>query len=143
MLRLADQKYLLTHQYSNASKLNDRLQLHDRFSTNKYGFHRWIFDQFKIPLRSRVLDLGCGPGLLWMRNRDLIPAGWDIVLADFSAGMAAEARHNLGDIERGFAYVTGDAQAIPFVDGTFDAVIANHYPNLKAFSKPIKPAIER
>lgn len=33
-----DQAYLLQKQYQNASNFNARVELHARFSTNKYGF---------------------------------------------------------------------------------------------------------
>ena len=51
---------------------------------------------------------------------------WDITLADFSTGMVREVRGNLGTDGRRFAFAAGDAQALPFADHTFDAVIANH-----------------
>ena len=82
----ANQEYLAC-QYRNASNLNARIDLHQRFSTNKYGWQRWIFDQLDLPLQCRILELGCGPGNLWLENLDRIPESWDIVLSDFSAGM--------------------------------------------------------
>jgi ubiquinone/menaquinone biosynthesis C-methylase UbiE len=121
-----DQQYLLTKQYHNAANLNDRIQLHARFSVNSYGWHPWIFDQLKIAERSRLLELGCGPGRLWTENRARIPAQWDITLSDFSAGMLEEAQRNLASIGRLFSFKVIDAQSIPFADASFDAVIANH-----------------
>ncbi len=54
--RLADTQFV-TDQYQNAKNLNARIQLHQRFSTNKYGWHRWVFDQFSFPPQSRILEL--------------------------------------------------------------------------------------
>jgi ubiquinone/menaquinone biosynthesis C-methylase UbiE len=124
MSKIADQNYL-HEQYKNATNLNDRIQLHQRFSTNPYDFHMWVFDHLKLAANSRVLELGCGPGSLWRPNLDRIPAGWQITLSDFSAGMLAEARANLGGAA-GFGFEQADAQALPFADAAFDAVIANH-----------------
>ncbi|MEO7909170.1 MAG: class I SAM-dependent methyltransferase [Roseiflexaceae bacterium] len=124
MSNIADQTYL-REQYKNASNLNDRIQLHVRFSTNPYDFHLWVFDQLKLGADSRVLELGCGPGSLWRPNLARIPAGWQITLTDFSAGMLAEARANLAGAHP-FAFEQADAQMIPFADTEFDAVIANH-----------------
>ncbi|HET9221133.1 MAG TPA: class I SAM-dependent methyltransferase [Roseiflexaceae bacterium] len=121
-----DQHYLLTKQYHNAANLNARIQLHTRFSTNAYGWHPWIFDQFKIAPHSRVLELGCGPARLWTQNSARIPEEWDITLSDFSAGMLEEARRNLAGVRRRFSFEVIDAQSIPFEDASFDAVIANH-----------------
>jgi ubiquinone/menaquinone biosynthesis C-methylase UbiE len=126
MSRIADQAYLREQQYPNASNLNDRIQIHARFSTNGYGWHEWIFDQLNLPERARVLELGCGPGRLWLANLARIPSDWDITLSDFSPGMLDEARRNLARSGRPFAFEVVDAQAIPFADASFDAVIANH-----------------
>src|SRR3954470_19921346 len=124
MPNIADQTYL-REQYKNAANLNDRIQLHVRFSTNPYDFHMWVFDQLKLGPDSRVLELGCGPGSLWRPNLARIPAGWQIMLTDFSPGMLAEARANLAG-DHPFAFEHADAQALPFADAQFDAVIANH-----------------
>jgi ubiquinone/menaquinone biosynthesis C-methylase UbiE len=126
MANIADQTYLLSHQYQNASNLNARVALHARFSTNPYGWHQWVFDQLRFPETCRLLELGCGPGWLWRENQDRIPDGWDIVLSDFSAGMLAEARHSLANSSHPFTFENSDAQAIPFADASFDGVIANH-----------------
>lgn len=125
MSQIDDQEYLRTQQYHNANKLNDRIQLHVRFSTNPYEWHRWVFDQFALPAAARVLEVGCGPGRLWSRNSDRLPPGWQITLSDFSAGMLAEARQNLAGA-RPFGFEQADAQALPFAEAAFDAVIANH-----------------
>ncbi len=119
-----DQAYLLNSQYRDASQFEARVQLHWRFSTNPYGFQRWVFDHFEIPERSIVLEVGCGPGGLWLSNHERIPASWTITLTDFSPGMMQEARKNLG--EERFTYEVADAQALPFADASFDTVIANH-----------------
>jgi ubiquinone/menaquinone biosynthesis C-methylase UbiE len=124
MSRIADQSYLRS-QYANASNLNDRIQLHVRFSTNTYDWHKWVFDQLKLGPQSHVLEVGCGPGQLWVQNRDRIPAGWQVTLSDFSPGMLEEARQNLAGIHP-FAFEVADIQALPFADAGFDAVIANH-----------------
>jgi ubiquinone/menaquinone biosynthesis C-methylase UbiE len=126
MSKMADQDYLLNQQYRDGSNLNARVQLHVRFSQNTYGWHPWVFDQLKASPQARVLELGCGPGLLWSENAARIPPGWEITLSDFSPGMIAEAQHNLASAGRVFAFERVDAQAIPFADASFDMVIANH-----------------
>ena len=126
MSKLTDPHYLQTDQYRNHSNLEARAQLHRRFSANRYGWHRWVFDQFALPAKCDILDLGCGPGSLWLNNRDRIPAGWRITLSDFSPGMLREAWRNLGMSCHPFQYAVVDAQFPPFADRRFDAVIANH-----------------
>jgi ubiquinone/menaquinone biosynthesis C-methylase UbiE len=126
MSKIADQRYLKTEQYNDAAKLNDRIQLHVRFSTNPYDWHRWVFDQIAAEPNSRVLEVGCGPGQLWLQNRDRLPAGWRVTLADFSAGMLADAQRALGSFGRPLTFEQADAQALPFADASFDLLIANH-----------------
>ena len=122
----SDQQYLLTEQYKDASNLIARIALHERFSTNPYDWHRWVFVQFHIAPQAKILELGCGPGKLWLNNAERIPEGWQITLTDFSPGMLQENRSNLQSVPHHFDYRVVDAQSIPFASETFDAVIANH-----------------
>jgi ubiquinone/menaquinone biosynthesis C-methylase UbiE len=122
----SNQEYLLTSQYKDSSNLRARIQIHKLFSTNKYSFHRWVFDHFNIPRPARILEAGCGPAYLWTENRDRIPEDWDITLSDFSAGMLQEAQSNLSNSQGHFSFQIFDIQSIPFENGHFDAVIANH-----------------
>jgi ubiquinone/menaquinone biosynthesis C-methylase UbiE len=123
---LTDQSYLLNEQYKDASHFNARIQLHARFSVNKQGWHRWLFEQFAFPAGSRVLELGCGPALLWRANLDRLADDWQITLSDFSPGMLQEAQQTLGEHSRRFQFQQIDAQAIPFADASLDVIIANH-----------------
>jgi SAM-dependent methyltransferase len=126
MPTLSDQTYLLNDQYKNASKLEARVQLHLLYSTNQYGWHRWCFDQYALSAQASVLELGCGPAYLWKSNLDRLPADWRVTLSDFSAGMLEQAQQNLGEHASAFRFEIVDAQAIPFEENAFDAVIANH-----------------
>jgi len=77
----------LQQQYRDSSNFRKRSALVGKFSTNRYPWYRWVYDQFELSAGSVVLELGCGPGSLWKRNLDRIPPGTSIVLSDFSAGM--------------------------------------------------------
>ena len=123
---MSDRQYLLTEQYQDSSKLGARLRLHEQFSTNDYGWPRWAFDRLEVPPGGRVLELGCGPGALWVENIDRIPRDWDVILSDLSMGMIQEARHALGELRERFQFVVLDAETLPFDEGFFDSVIANH-----------------
>jgi len=122
---LQDKKYL-KEQYCNGSNLGDRIQLHQRFSTNKYGWMPWVFDQYDLPTDCRILEIGCGTGLLWHDNIQRLPRSWNLILSDFSEGMVKQSRTTLGQRDHSFLYLNSDAQAIPFPGEEFDAVIANH-----------------
>lgn len=64
----------------------------------------------------RVLDVGCGEGQVSRRASRL---GAAVAGVDFSAAQIDEAKRRGG----GPAYVQGQAQALPFGDRTFDAVV--------------------
>jgi ubiquinone/menaquinone biosynthesis C-methylase UbiE len=122
-----DQQNDLLEQYRTSSNLNARIRLHQRFSINHYGWHRWVFDQFKLPSECQILELGCGAGDLWLENQDMIPEGWQILLTDFSEGMLQQAQARLQTVHP-FQFEHLDAQSAPyrFESGSFHAVIANH-----------------
>ncbi len=67
----------------------------------------------------RVLDVGCGTGQLAARLTRTFPAS-DVVGCDFSRGMLRQAQAR----GRSAAWVQGDAGRLPFVDGSFDAVVS-------------------
>jgi len=125
--KFTDQQYLKNDQYKNSANLEARIEVHRRFSTNTYGWCRWVFDALaKLPDDAKILELGCGPGLLWQENASRIPAGWNITLSDLSPGMLDAAWRNLVITGRTFKFEEIDAQSIPFENEAFDAVIANH-----------------
>jgi SAM-dependent methyltransferase len=118
----------IREQYKTPVNFNARVRLHGRFSTNttRGGMFGWIFDQIEAPPDARLLELGSGTALFWRANRDRIPPGWRVTLSDFSEGMLGDVRANVGAIPHEFAFMQIDAQALPFQDHSFDALIANH-----------------
>lgn len=121
-----DQDYLLNKQYQDDSNLGARINLHKQFSTNLDSWFGWVFDIFDLPAICRILEVGCGPGDLWLENINRIPKRWEIILTDFSPGMVQRAKQTLSEQSQAFRWSIVDAQEIPFPDQHFDAVIANH-----------------
>jgi glycogen(starch) synthase len=82
-----------------------------------------------LPERSRVVDVGAGPGRLTapLARRHAVTA------CDVSAEMLEEARRRSPP---GVEFVQADARALPFEDGAFDALVAldllAHLPDLPA-----------
>jgi SAM-dependent methyltransferase len=118
-----DQAFLRDEQYRDDSNLRARIELHRRFSTNPQPWHRWVFERFDLPADATILEVGCGPGELWLQNAERTPAGWRLTLADLSPGMLEKAREGLGDRAD---YEVADVQELPFEDESFDVVVANH-----------------
>jgi ubiquinone/menaquinone biosynthesis C-methylase UbiE len=127
MSKFTDYQYLTRDQYKDATNLDARIQIHKRFSTNPYGWFQWVFDTLgRLPEKANILEVGCGPAVLWKECAGRIPDEWTITLSDLSIGMLDAARQNLASLKRDFEYKQMDAQSIPYEDQTFDAVIANH-----------------
>ncbi len=116
---------VLKEQYRDSGNFRKRTALHARFGSNRYNFYRWAFDQFDLSGASAILELGCGPGLLWQQNADRMPPGASIVVSDFSAGMLREARANIKPPGgAGLRFCQLDAAVLPFKDASFDAAVA-------------------
>ena len=122
-MKFTDSTYLRDEQYRDDSNLRARIELHRRFSTAPQPWHHWVFEHFDFPADAEILEVGCGPGELWLQNLDRIPEGWRLTLADLSEGMVERAREVLG---RRAEYKIADIQDLPFADASFDGVIANH-----------------
>ncbi|EKQ54261.1 MAG: methylase involved in ubiquinone/menaquinone biosynthesis [Methanobacterium sp. Maddingley MBC34] len=126
---------LLKEQYSNSKNFMARVELSKRFKINPYSWLLWIFDQIRFPPNARLLEIGCGNGLLWKANSNRIPEDAHIILSDFSQGMLSDAHNVLGNNADRFEYQVLDAQEIPYPDDSLDIVIANlmlyHIPDRK------------
>ena len=121
------------NQYSTADRLNIRISIHSRYSTNKQGFGHWISSHYDIRHGMSVLELGCGTGEMWLGKQEMIGRCSGFVLSDFSEGMLDKAKDTLRGY-KGIEYRLIDIQQISFADQAFDAVIANmmlyHVPDL-------------
>lgn len=70
--------------------------------------------------KARILDVGTGTGFI---SGILAELGHEVVGLDISSGMMGVAREKLGDRVE---FVLGDAESLPFRDGSFDAVVCRH-----------------
>lgn len=124
---------VVKNQYATANNLNTRISIHDKYSTNKIGFGNWIVSNYRMHKGMKVLELGCGTGDMWKNRESMISDCASLIISDFSEGMVAAAKENIGDYAN-VTYKVLDIQAIPYEDETFDAVIANmmlyHVPDL-------------
>lgn len=122
LVQLSNEETNIIEQYKNAKNLNDRISLHEKYSTNKQGWFNWLFEKIDFSKVNRLLELGCGNGKLWQENKiDL--RNREIFLSDISDGMVDEVRNKLGS---NFNCIVVNAEKIPFKDAYFDTIIANH-----------------
>ena len=78
-----------------------------------------------------VLDIGCGAGVDSLVAAHLVGAGGRVVGLDVTPAMAERARALLSRLGLGnVTFQVGEAEALPFPDASFDAVISNGVFNL-------------
>jgi ubiquinone/menaquinone biosynthesis C-methylase UbiE len=78
-----------------------------------------------LPSGATILEIGCGPGRLWIDNDSYLDNTWSLFISDLSYGMVHEAINQIKDGGNIIGLVV-DAETIPFRNDKFDAVIANH-----------------
>ncbi|MDU8910013.1 class I SAM-dependent methyltransferase [Aestuariicoccus sp. MJ-SS9] len=69
-----------------------------------------------------VLDIACGTGIVARMAADKVGSGGRVAGVDLNAGMLAVARDSAAAEGRKIDWQEGNAQDLPFDDGTFDAV---------------------
>ncbi len=67
-----------------------------------------------------VLEVGCGPGIDVFDLVELLGPAGRLVGLDASEVMIAEARRRVKELNFPITFEVGEAQALPFSDGTFD-----------------------
>ena len=98
----------------------------DTFARASGNYTGTLLDSAAAGPGCRLLDLACGPGIVTgaAAARGAAATGYD-----FSAAMLHEAR----TAHPGVAFDQGDAEALPYSDGAFDAVVSNfgmhHFPH--------------
>jgi SAM-dependent methyltransferase len=122
-----DADYLRDHQYKDPTNLNARIALHARFSRAEVPWYPWLAGLVEWPGGGDVLEVGCGPGLLWARIAPILPP-LRLTLTDLSEGMLDAARDVVEPFDSLDLVATRacDAQDLPFADDAFDVVVANH-----------------
>jgi SAM-dependent methyltransferase len=122
-----DPEYLREHQYKDPTNLNARIALHAKYSRSDEPWYPWLISHFAWAPGTRVLEVGCGSGALWINVAASLP-GIRLTLTDLSDGMVEAAVAAVAPLP-GVEVVdarTCDAQDLPFRAGSFDVVVANH-----------------
>lgn len=113
------------NQYANDENLSARITLHEKYSTNNYGFANWLFDIYEFTAAEKILELGCGNGSQWTSHLEKLPPESQLILSDFSMGMVETVRQRFENLKN-VNVMKIDIQNIPFHDDSVDVIIANH-----------------
>ncbi|SFD17493.1 MerR family transcriptional regulator [Clostridium uliginosum] len=125
IIKITNMEKSVKEQYKSDKNLNLRSNLHS-YNINKVDWDTWCFNQMNFPKGARILELGCGPGKLWSKNKNSIDKGLNITVSDFSKSMLKIAKDKLKDVDHNFEYKEINAEDIPYEDESFDVVIAQH-----------------
>ena len=84
--------------------------------------YRFMYDRIPQIIRDKdVLEIATGPGLL---AKQVAPAARRMIATDYSEGMIAEAKK--GKCPENLTFEVADGTALPYADGSFDAVIISN-----------------
>lgn len=114
-------------------------QIGQYWDTRAKGYSLTIHEQLKNPvcedfrclLRNSApvgevlscLDIGCGPGFFSIL---LAREGYAVTAVDYSEGMLEQARRNFAEAGVEVATKQGDAQDLPFANGSFDYIVSRN-----------------
>ena len=125
IIKITNMESRVREQYKSDKNLNIRSNLHS-YNINKVDFDKWCFNQMNFPKNARILELGCGTGKFWFKNKESIDKNLDITLSDFSKSMLKIAKDKLKYVDYDFKYEEINMENIPYDDESFDMVIAEH-----------------
>jgi len=102
----------------------------ERYSVRASGDLLWVRHDailamvraWGLPPGARILDLGCGPGLL---TRDLAKMGYCGAGLDASPAMIEHSTQSAAAEGAAWTYRLGDVEHVPFPDQSFDAAICS------------------
>lgn len=91
IMKLTSQREEVIKQYIKSDNLEKRINIHE-YSTSDVNWHDYLLDKCDIKEGMSILDIGCGNGLLWYRERNLLPDNINIYLVDNSKAMLDSAK---------------------------------------------------
>lgn len=119
LIHLTGMENAVKKQYQNATNIASRIRLHRLYSVNKEGWFPWIYRNLELKNGLKVLEIGCGNGMLWKENIQKIPDSISITLSDLSEGMLRDAEETSVKRIRDSNLKSIDAEKIPFMAETF------------------------
>lgn len=132
LLNLLSDEKKIENQYETDVNLIRRINIH-HYNTNTVNWMEWVYDHLHIEEGMKILEIGCGNGLLWETNIKRLPANIEIYLSDYSQGMLDSVKSCFDKYADDFTnknihihYRQDDSNNLELNDMKFDVIIANH-----------------
>lgn len=132
IMQITSYKEVIEKQYADDSNLQKRIDIH-AYSTAEQGWMEWMYERLPIKSGMKILEIGCGNGLLWKTILHELPENLDIYLTDYSEGMLESARHIVKENEAYlkqkricFRFARKDAENLIIEEEGYDLILANH-----------------
>lgn len=121
---------------TNNEKYNRRYYFYEKYGTRQREWFDWRFDRMELKPESRILDVGCGHGMVWRKNWEKIPKGCSIMALDkakepleFLQEVCEKQKKYLAETNINFHFLQADAEKADYQDMHFDCIVANHFWN--------------
>jgi ubiquinone/menaquinone biosynthesis C-methylase UbiE len=115
---MAEHHDIVKRQFSTEEFLRIRQETHDKYTVPAVNFSEWALNCVQWAGDERVLDIGAGNGIYYAKLKHMHPNVQYFGVDLFEKMLLSHpAPANLSQ---------ADAVALPFPDGTFDVVMANH-----------------
>lgn len=132
IIHMTQQKEEINKQYLESNNLQKRINIHV-YSTSKVGWYQWVMEGLQLKDGMKIMELGCGNGMLWLAMREQLPVNLQIYMIDNSDSMLEDAKKNMQQFEELFAeknirfiYGKKDIEELQIEESEFDRIIANH-----------------
>lgn len=132
LLNLLSDDKKIEKQYATTDNLKRRITIH-QYNTNTVNWMEWVFEHLHIKEGMKILEIGCGNGLLWETNIRRLPSNLEICLSDYSEGMLESIKDSFKKykdelIQQNIRiyYRQEDGNDLQLGDMKFDVIIANH-----------------
>jgi len=124
-VQVAKEDTILRQRLIDRSSLMAEIEFVEQLNPNK-NWYEWVFAQLDLPASARVLEIGCGEGSLWYKNKQHVPPALQATLTEVTYDLLSGAKQNLGKDFAHFEFEVMPFDVLTFDDESFDVVIANH-----------------